>query len=156
MWGVKMINDNYIFDNSCYPYGYPSIENINSIDNSDEIFVFGSNLRGRHGKGAALQALNMYGAKEGVGIGPSGNTYAIPTKDSSLRVLFLKDIAYYVNGFIEYAKMNCNYHFLVTKIGCGLAGYNESDIAPLFKNCKGIFNIHLPETFIRYLKNNNI
>lgn len=149
-------NDNYIFDNSSYPYGYPSIEHINSIDKFDEIFVFGSNLRGRHGKGAALQALNMYGAKEGVGIGPSGNSYAIPTKDSNLRVLSLKDIASYVNEFINYAKINYNYHFLVTKIGCGLAGYKESDIAPLFKNCKGVFNIHLPETFIRYLKNNNI
>ena len=52
--------------------------------------------------------------------------------------------------------MKCNHQFLVTKIGCGLAGYNESDIAPLFKNCKGVYNIHLPETFIRYLKNNNI
>ena len=151
-----MITNNYIFDDSCYPYGYPSIEDIKSIDNSDEIFVFGSNLRGRHGKGAALQALNMYGAKEGVGFGPSGNTYAIPTKDSNLRVLSLKDIASHVNKFISYAQMKCHRQFLVTKIGCGLAGYNESDIAPLFKNCKGVYNIHLPETFIRYLKNNNI
>lgn len=147
--------NNYIFDNSCYPYGYASSDNIRYLDN-DEIFVFGSNLRGRHGKGAALQALNFYGAKEGQDVGISGNSYAIPTKDENLKVLFLKSIAAYINDFIEFAKSHQNYQFLVTKIGCGLAGYNESDISPLFKNCKGLNNVHLPVSFIQYLNYNCI
>lgn len=146
--------ENYIMDNGCFPYGYPSSENIKYL-NPDEVFVFGSNLDGRHGKGAAKQAL-CYGAKYGQGVGIQGNSYAIPTKDKNLNVLFLKDISKYVDEFITFAKQHSQIQFLVTKIGCGLAGYNESNIAPMFKNCKFVTNIHLPYTFVQYLKEHNL
>ena len=96
------------------------------------IFVFGSNLAGRHGKGAALTAVKEYGAKYGVGAGRTGNAYAIPTKDSYLRRLSLDEIEHFVKLFIIYAKKNKDLVFFVTKIGCGLAGYKEEDIKPLF------------------------
>lgn len=97
-----------------------------------EIFVFGSNLAGRHGKGAALTARLKYGAVYGVGIGPTGNAYAIPTKDAQLRTLPLGVIEPYVREFINYARGNPQLRFLVTRVGCGLAGYDDSDIAPMF------------------------
>lgn len=103
------------------------------------IFVFGSNLAGRHGKGAALFARQNFDAKYGCGVGRTGNAYAIPTKDKSLRVLPLQVIHRYVKDFLEYAKANPNLKFQVTKIGCGLAGYQEYDIKPMFagapENC---------------------
>lgn len=105
-----------------------------------EIFVFGSNLAGRHGKGAALTARQQYGAEYGVGVGPTGNSYAIPTKDEYLHVLSLPEIQYYVKDFIGYAKDNPNEEFFVTRVGCGFAGYHDWAIAPMFKdapeNCK--------------------
>lgn len=107
------------------------------------IFVFGSNLAGRHGKGAALFALQNHGAEYGVGIGRTGNAFAIPTKDDNLCTLPLDSICRYVNGFIEYAKEHPKLEFQVTKIGCGLAGYQESDIAPLFNDAPE--NCHLPD-----------
>jgi len=99
-----------------------------------EIFVFGSNLAGRHGKGAALFALQNHGAIYGQGIGHQGNSYAIPTKDHQLKTLPVSEIKTYVNQFIRYARKNPQLQFNVTRIGCGLAGYTDSDIAPLFKN----------------------
>lgn len=108
-----------------------------------EIFVFGSNLAGRHGKGAALDARNKYGAVYGVGVGRTGNAYALPTKDFNLRVLPLSDIASYVHYFKAYATSNPELKFLVTKIGCGLAGYKEFQIAPMFKDAP--INCNLPE-----------
>lgn len=89
------------------------------------IFVFGSNLAGRHGKGAALCARNEHGAQYGVGFGRTGNAYAIPTKDRQLRVLPLSVIAAYVADFLDYAQAHPDLAFQVTKIGCGLAGYQE-------------------------------
>lgn len=104
------------------------------------IFVFGSNLAGRHGKGAALFAKNNHGAKYGVGVGPTGNAYALPTKDQHIRTLPLTAIAIHVADFIDYARKHPELQFLVTKIGCGLAGYQEHQITPFFKdapdNCK--------------------
>lgn len=104
------------------------------------IFVFGSNLAGRHGAGAALFAKNHRGAVSGLGIGPQGNAYAIPTKDQNLMVLSIHRIREYVMGFIIYAEKHPELEFEVTRIGCGLAGYKDSDIAPLFKgaprNCQ--------------------
>lgn len=104
------------------------------------IFVFGSNLAGRHGKGAALYARRERGASYGVGEGITGDSYAIPTKDENLRTRSLSDIKISVDKFIEFAKRNPELIFEVTKIGCGLAGYKEDDIAPMFKespdNCK--------------------
>lgn len=104
------------------------------------IFVFGSNLAGRHGAGAALFAQQHHGAVYGKGVGPQGNAYAIPTKDGSLKTLPLEKIRHYVEGFIVYAKLYPTLRFQVTRVGCGLAGYKDSDIAPLFKgvppNCE--------------------
>ena len=97
------------------------------------IFVFGSNLAGRHGKGAALYAVKEKGAIYGQGIGRMGNSYAIPTKNTKLKTLPLISIALFVNAFIQYAKDNKDLMFGVTRIGCGLAGYKDKDIAPLFK-----------------------
>lgn len=106
----------------------------------NEIFVFGSNLAGRHGAGAALFAKQHHGAVYGQGTGRQGNSYAIPTKDGSLTTLHTMVIAVYVAQFIKYAKEHPELVFNVTRIGCGLAGYNDADIAPLFagapENCK--------------------
>ena len=104
------------------------------------IFVFGSNEAGRHGKGAALTARNQYGAQYGVGVGRTGNAYAIPTKDKLLRTLPLTDISKYVAEFLTYARQHPELDFLVIRIGCGLAGYNDYQIAPMFQtapqNCR--------------------
>ena len=97
-----------------------------------EIFVFGSNLAGRHGKGAALHAHKYYDAEYGVGEGPTGNAYAIPTKDGSLKILPIKFIERRVRDFILYASQNPDLTFKVTAIGTGLAGYTHEQIAPMF------------------------
>lgn len=109
------------------------------------IFVFGSNLAGRHGKGAALTARQMYGAKNGQGIGRQGQSYAIPTKDCMLKPLPLKDIKKYVDAFLEHARVFPDDTFQVTTIGCGLAGYKPEQIAPMFKDAPS--NCKLPEEF---------
>jgi len=109
------------------------------------IFVFGSNLAGRHGKGAALAATKTYGAVYGIGEGRTGNSYALPTKDANIKTRSLVDVRDSVNKFIEYAINNPDLDFQVTKIGCGLAGFKESDIAPLFKNAP--VNCYLPENW---------
>lgn len=99
----------------------------------DQIFVFGSNLAGIHGRGAALQALEEFGAAWRVGIGFVGNSYAIPTKDARIKKLPIEIIELYIQEFIEFAKNNPDMQFYVTAIGTGLAGYTHSEIAPLFK-----------------------
>lgn len=99
-----------------------------------KIFVFGSNLAGRHGKGAALRAFQDYGAVYGQGVGLQGNSYAIPTKDENINTLPLNKIQRYINQFIKFAKLNPEMTFEVTRIGCGLAGYEDNDIAPMFVN----------------------
>lgn len=96
------------------------------------IFVFGSNLAGRHGKGAALHARQHHGAIYGQGQGPQGQSYGIPTKDESLRTLPLAAIAAHVEAFILYARSHPETTFELTAIGCGLAGYKPSDIGPMF------------------------
>lgn len=117
----------------------------------NEIFVFGSNLSGRHGKGAAKQALS-WGARWGQASGLQGKTYGIPTKDASIRrTLSVSEIKPFVDRFIEFAKENPHLTFLVTEIGCGLAGYKPKDIAPLFKAALVIDNIKLPERFNKRL-----
>ena len=117
-----------------------------TILDKHQVFVFGSNEAGRHGKGAAKDAMLM-GAKYGKGVGHYGQTYAIPTKDKNLKTLPLSIIAIYINGFIEYAKKHTELEFLVTRIGCGLAGYNINDMRPLFANARGVDNIILPDEF---------
>jgi hypothetical protein len=98
------------------------------------IFVFGSNLSGYHGKGAALEAREKHGAKPGVASGPCGNSYAIPTKDANLKSLSLEEIQESVKAFLEYARTRSDLEFFVTPIGCGYAGYKKEQIAPMFKN----------------------
>lgn len=98
------------------------------------IFVFGSNLSGIHGAGAAYAALKHHGARMGQGVGKQGNSYAIPTKDYEIKTLPLSYIELAVQGFIKYANDNPNERFYVTRIGCGLAGYKDHDIAPFFRN----------------------
>ena len=111
-----------------------------------DIFVFGSNLAGKHGAGSALHAKRFYGAKYGVGVGKQGDSYAIPTKDKNLNVLSLKQIEPYVKDFLKYAKENPDLSFNVVKIGCGLAGYKPEEIAPMFAGYSE--NVKLPKEFI--------
>src|SRR5262245_22219087 len=96
------------------------------------IFVFGSDLAGRHGAAAAWTAHKFYGAEYGIGQGRTGDAYAIPTKDEKLRTLPLDRIAAYVRQFLDYAVQNPDERFKVTPIGTGLAGYTHADIAPMF------------------------
>lgn len=105
------------------------------------IFVFGSNEAGRHGKGAALAARTHYGARYGQGSGLRGNSYAIPTKDKHLNTLPLNYIEPHVQVFCQFAKDNPGLNFFVTRIGCGLAGYKEKDIRPLFDNWMAKYGI---------------
>lgn len=117
-----------------------------------QVFVFGSNLGGKHGKGAAKTAMG-WGAKYGQANGLQGKTYGISTKDKSVRrVLSIKEIKPIVDEFIEFAKKNPHLTFLVTEIGCGLSGYKPKDIAPLFEEAVDVFNIHLPARFWHKLK----
>lgn len=99
-----------------------------------KIFVFGSNLAGIHGAGAARTAWQEYGAIFGQGFGPQGGSYGIPTKDENIETLPLNKIQKYVDAFIQYAKLNPELTFNVTRVGCGLAGYTDDDIGPMFKN----------------------
>lgn len=110
------------------------------------IFVFGSNLAGRHGAGAALHARKNHGAIYGQGIGRQGNSYGIPTKDERLKTLPLNEIRKYVDQFIKYAKENPDLKFQLTAIGCGLAGYQPEDIAPMFNGAPK--NVIKPEVFL--------
>lgn len=104
-----------------------------------DVFVFGSNTAGRHGKGAAKTAAEHFGARYGDGHGRTGQSYAIPTKDSELNPLNLSDILQFVDAFLLYARINGHERFFVTAIGCGLAGYNAKQIGPMFadatENC---------------------
>lgn len=114
----------------------------------NEIFVFGSNRGGRHGKGAALVARENFGAVTGVGEGPTGQCYALPTKNSALRTLPLMQIGYYVEDFLEYAAKHSEKTFLVTKVGCGLAGYQPHVIGRLFFDFGPLpVNVVLPKEF---------
>lgn len=114
------------------------------------VFVFGSNLAGRHGRGAALHARRYHGAIYGQGEGRQGNSYAIPTKDELLVPLPLAAIEKHVCAFVEYAFRHPKETFQVTKIGCGLAGYRESQIAPMFAYAPA--NCILPEGWRDYEK----
>lgn len=106
----------------------------------DEIFVFGSNLRGLHAGGAAYTAYRRFGAIMGQGVGPQGQSYAIPTMQGDVDT-----IKPYVDEFIDFAKGHPSLTFLVTRIGCGIAGFVDAEIAPLFHSACNIPNIVLPE-----------
>lgn len=111
----------------------------------DPVFVFGSNLAGRHGKGAALWARQHRGAIYGQGVGFQGNAYAIPTKDHRLRVLPLDVIRSHVDAFLIFAREHTDLRFQLTPIGCGLAGYRPDQIAPMFADAPA--NVTLPDAF---------
>lgn len=100
----------------------------------DNVFVFGSNEAGIHGAGAARSAYESHGAKLGQGFGLQGYAFGIPTKDWHVGVLHLNAIQFYIDRFIEFARLNPDATFNVTAIGCGLAGHHHSVIAPLFTN----------------------
>lgn len=108
----------------------------------NEIFVFGSNLAGMHGGGAARVARLRFGAVLGNGVGIQGQSYAIPTMQGGVET-----IRPYVNDFVAYAQQHPDQQFLVTPIGCGIAGFDPEDIAPLFEGAKKVKNISLPESF---------
>ena len=111
------------------------------------VFVFGSNLAGRHGKGAALFARKYKGAVYGQGEGFQGNSYAIPTKDAGLKTLPIKDIEKHVKSFLVFASLRLDLEFEITNVGCGLAGYSPEQIAPLFTGATA--NCHFSEEFIK-------
>ena len=111
----------------------------------NEIFVFGSNLAGHHACGAARIALDKFGAIYGQGVGLQGQSYAIPTMHGGVEA-----IAPYVNDFIAFAKQQPNFFFYVTRIGCGIAGFKDEQIAPLFAEAVNISNICLPKSFIPF------
>lgn len=112
----------------------------------NEIFVFGSNVYGQHGGGAARFAFRNFGARMGVGVGMTGRCYAIPAMHGGIDVIRL-----YVRDFLEYARSRPDLVFLVTKIGCGIAGYTEAQIAPLFLDALQLSNVTLPHEFIDIL-----
>lgn len=107
-----------------------------------EIFVFGSNLRGFHLGGAARQAVECFGACPGQGVGLQGSSYAIPTMQGDPST-----IRPFVDEFIRFAVLNPRLRFLVTEIGCGIAGFTPAEIAPLFRAARDIPNICLPLSF---------
>ena len=105
----------------------------------NEIFVFGSNLAGSHGGGAVRLAYNRFGAVWGQGVGLQGQSYAIPTMQGGVET-----IVPYVDEFIEFAKNHPELKFYVTRIGCGIAGFKTTEIAPRFKKAVDVENIILP------------
>lgn len=114
----------------------------------NEVFVFGSNLRGMHGGGAARVARLKFGAVMGQGVGLQGRSYAIPTMQGGVET-----IRPYTDEFIAFAKTHPDLHFLVTRIGCGIAGFRDEEIAPLFREALDLANVSLPKEFIDVLAN---
>lgn len=117
---------------------------------SQQIFVFGSNLAGRHGKGAAKFAHENHGAEYGVGKGLTGSAYALPTKDEKIRTLPLERIEKEILEFFQFARKNENLTFILTPVGCGLAGYSSYIMMKLFKKYWGndIKNVFLAKTWL--------
>lgn len=111
----------------------------------NEVFVFGSNAQGHHGGGAARTAMEKFGAQWGVGEGMQGQCYAIPTMEG------IENMRAAIERFCQYAKEHPEKRFLVTRVGCGIAGYKDSDVAPLFQEAVSIENISLPRDFWKCL-----
>lgn len=116
-----------------------------------EIFVFGSNLLGIHKRGAALTALEKHGAILGQGVGLQGNSYAIPTKANPRVSLSLVCINKFVADFLSYASYTPEHTYMVTPIGCGLAGWRPEHIAPMFHRVFDLKNVKLPKEFVPFL-----
>ena len=121
-------------------------DNISELK-EDEVFVFGSNLEGMHGGGAAFAAWKKFGAVMGCGVGLRGQSYAIPTMQGGVET-----IEPYVSSFIAFAKEHSELFFYITRIGCGIAGFRDKEIAPLFSEAVDVPNICLPESFVKVLK----
>ena len=113
----------------------------------NEIFVFGSNLAGAHGGGAAYIAYHRFGAIWGQGVGLQGQSYAIPTMQGGVET-----IQPYVDEFVKFASVHPEYKFLVTRIGCGIAGFSSFEIAPLFVEAIDLDNVILPEDFVKVIQ----
>lgn len=131
------MNDEILFAN----------ENITKLE-PNEVFVFGSNLQGYHSAGAARLALDKFGAVWGQGVGLQGQSYAIPTMEGSVET-----IKPYVDDFIEFARLHPEYRFLLTRIGCGIAGFSDEEIAPLFLEALALLNVSFPKPFIDVIVN---
>ena len=127
-------------------------QNITELKDN-EIFVFGSNEAGIHKAGAAKTALDKFGAIYEKGFGIQGDSFALPTKDFNVQTLPLSAIQKHINSFKEIIllKENKDKKFLITEIGCGLAGYTVNEIAPLFRGFEYLSNVHLPQSFIDWL-----
>lgn len=123
-------------------------ENITHLD-QDEIFVFGSNLRGNHAGGAARVARQKFGAVMGQGVGIQGQSYAIPTMQGGVET-----IKPYVDEFIQLAREWDQNTFYVTRIGCGIAGFTDEQIAPLFDEAYDLYNVRLPKSFCDIIERN--
>lgn len=119
-----------------------------TLPTNGEIWVFGSNLAGIHGAGAARVARDQFGAPLGAGMGLMGKSYAIPTKDKYLNTLDLAYIELFVDHFKDFTNLYYPVEFFVTRVGCGLAGYRDEDIAPLFK---GAMNCSFAEEWREHL-----
>lgn len=129
--------------NKCYKYTPGRIDSLMP----DEVFVFGSNLDGFHGGGAARVAMDKFGAIYGQGVGLQGQSYAIPTMQGGVET-----IAPYVDEFITFAKQHSEKFFFVTRIGCGIAGFTDQQMAPLFKDALELENVALPRSFVEVIK----
>ena len=110
--------------------------------NPNEVFVFGSNRQGFHGGGAAAMAHMFFGAVWGQGVGLQGQSYAIPTMDGGVDV-----VGWYVDEFVAFAREHPELRFLVTEVGCGIAGFTPREIAPLFHDAISLDNVSLPKRF---------
>ena len=124
-------------------------DNITSLG-EDEVFVFGSNLAGIHAGGAARTAVERYGAIMGQGVGMQGQSYAIPTMQGGVET-----IKPYVDDFIALAREWDQTTFYVTRIGCGIAGFTDEEIAPLFADALGLYNVRLPKSFVDVIEKMN-
>lgn len=127
---------------NCYNIASSNITNLRK----KEVFVFGSNIKGLHKSGAAAYAAEHFGAQWGVGEGITGQCYALPTMEG--KTSFAKA----VKKFISYAKSRQDRIFLVTKVGCGIAGYSVEEVAPLFSPALALENIYLPLEFYKCYK----
>lgn len=150
-WAVvdKPVNENHVGLVTISPRQVDDAKRWLAWWRGGSVFVFGSNLAGRHGKGAALSARINHGAVYGVGVGRTGDAYAIPTKGHSLQTLPLEEIRPHVRAFLDYARQHQDLIFQVTPVGCGLAGYKPRQIAPMFRGASD--NCVLPQEFLEAL-----
>lgn len=130
-----------------------SSDNITKLEDN-EVFVFGSNTQGVHGGGAARFAMN-FGAVYGQAFGLQGKTFAIPTVDyTKSGKMKVSEIKKYVDKFLDFTLKHKDKKFLVTEIGCGIAGFKVEDMAELFREALEYDNVYLPKRFYDYLTSN--